>query len=84
MSPRRWAHTAAALEDTVTGGQPIAIDFRACPKCGGDVLESSPASEGAYCINCGWRVSDIPEDVTEQVKAHEGRRNIEDAYERDH
>lgn len=75
---------AAALVVTITGGQPIAIEFRACPKCGGDVLENSSASsEGAFCINCGWRAPNIPYDVSMQVKAHEGKRNIEDAYERD-
>ena len=32
------------------------IDFRACPRCNGDVLEYFPAdSERALCINCGWR-----------------------------
>ena len=78
------AHTAAALVVTATGGRPIAIEFRACPKCGGDVLEeSSTSSEGDFCINCGWRTPKIPDDVTVQVKAHAGKRNIEDAYKRD-
>lgn len=49
------------------------IDFRACPRCNGDVLEYFPAdSERALCINCGWRAPDVPEDVSEQVKAHRG------------
>ncbi len=59
------------------------IDFRACPRCSGDVLEYYPAdSERALCINCGWRAPDVPDDVAEQVKAHEGKRHIEDAYKR--
>ena len=60
------------------------IDFRACPRCSGDVLEYYPAdSERALCINCGWRAPDVPEGVTEQVKAHKVMRHIEDAYKRD-
>ncbi len=56
------------------------IDFRACPRCNGDVLEYFPAdSERALCINCGWRAL----DVSEQVKAHKGMRHIEDGYKRD-
>ena len=82
LSPR--AHTTAALVVQITGGQPIAVEFRGCPKCGGDVWENSSAcSEGAFCIDCGWRAPNIPDEVTVQVKAHEGKRNIEDAYERD-
>lgn len=60
------------------------IDFRACPRCNYDVLEYFPAdSERALCINCGWRALDVPEDVSEQVKAHKGMRHIEDGYKRD-
>ena len=58
------------------------MDFRACPRCGADVLDSPADSEKAFCINCGWRAPDVPDDVTEQVKSHEGRRNIEDSYRR--
>ena len=48
-------------------------DFRACPRCNYDVLEYFPAdSERALRINCGWRALDVPEDVSEQVKAHMG------------
>ena len=60
------------------------IDFRAYPRCNGDVLEYFPAdSESALCINCGWRAPDVPEDVSEQVKAHKGMSHIEDTYKRD-
>ncbi|MCX8213737.1 MAG: hypothetical protein OTJ97_04410 [SAR202 cluster bacterium] len=60
------------------------INFRACPRSNGDVLEYFPADhERALCINCGWRAPEVPEDVSKQVKAHKGMRHIEDAYKRD-
>jgi len=60
------------------------INFRACARCNGDVLEYFSADhERALCINCGWRAPEVPEDVSKQVKAHKGMRHIEDAYTRD-
>jgi Zn ribbon nucleic-acid-binding protein len=59
------------------------IDYRGCPRCGGDVLEHfPPESDRLFCINCGWRQAEIPEDVKSQVEAHLGRRHIEDSYKR--
>jgi hypothetical protein len=60
------------------------IDFKSCPRCGGDVLGRAPASgDPGLCINCGWREPVIPEDVMDQVEAHLGRQHIENAYKRD-
>ena len=49
------------------------ITVNACPRCHGAVLEyRAPATDGALCVNCGWRRPSIPPDIQAQVEAHLG------------
>ena len=74
--------SASSIRQRISCGRFLYL--RACPRCKDDLLENFPVdSERALCINCGWRALDVPEDVSEQVKAHKGMRHIEDGYKRD-
>ena len=57
------------------------ISLHECPRCNGAVLEHSPVDmDGAMCINCGWRRSDILPDIQAQVEAHLGKPYLEPRY----
>ena len=57
------------------------IKTRSCPRCNGAVLEYvAPEIDSPSCVNCGWRATDIPPDVQEQVEAHLGKPYSEERY----
>ena len=57
------------------------IKTRSCPRCKGAVLEYvAPEIDSPSCVNCGWRATDIPPDVQEQVEAHLGKPYSEERY----
>ncbi len=56
------------------------MDLKGCPRCNGAVLVSDPSADGAVCVNCGWRRSDVSSEVMAQVVAHLGKPYMEDRY----
>ena len=60
------------------------ISYHACSRCDGTVLEHPVSNDDSpMCINCGWRRTDIPEDVRVQVAAHIGKVHVgEERYKR--
>jgi len=42
----------------------------------------NPVDEGALCLNCGWRVAAVPQDVAVEVQAYLGKSYTESFRDR--